>query len=127
MSEQLLECLQVSFARHGMESGRSGNVVRVQDGLVIEPRVFPRNAVGGTAQVQVDFAGVRSMPAGPHWMRVGHPTANTWEARCWSTAKCGRQARRFSIRTSSPVRPDMRRFATCSSRCQQMPDPKNGC
>lgn len=56
MSEQLLEFLQVSLASHGVKSDRSGSAVRAQDGLVIVPRVFPRDAVGGTAQVQVDFA-----------------------------------------------------------------------
>jgi hypothetical protein len=56
MSEQLLEFLQVSLASHGVKSDRGGGAVRAQDGLVIEPRVFPRDAVAGTAQVQVDFA-----------------------------------------------------------------------
>lgn len=56
MSEQLLEYLQVSFASHGVESERSGTVIRAGDGLAIEPRVFPREAVGGTVQVQADFA-----------------------------------------------------------------------
>lgn len=56
MSEQLLECLRLSFASHGVECERSGNVIRAADGLAIEPRVFPRDPVGGTAQVQVDFA-----------------------------------------------------------------------
>jgi hypothetical protein len=56
MSEKLLECLQVSFTSHGVECERSGIVIRARDGLAIEPRVFPREAVGGTAQVQVDFA-----------------------------------------------------------------------
>ena len=56
MSEQLLEFLQVSLASHGMKADRSGAAVHAQEGLVIEPRVFPRDSVGGTAQVQVDFA-----------------------------------------------------------------------
>lgn len=56
MSKQLLESLQVSFASHGVESESRGNVIRTPDGLAIEPRVIPRDAVGGTAQVQVDFA-----------------------------------------------------------------------
>jgi hypothetical protein len=56
MTEQLLKSLQVSFASHGVESERSGNAIRTPDGLAIEPRVLPRDAVGGTAQVQVDFA-----------------------------------------------------------------------
>src|SRR6185295_18017785 len=42
MSEQLLEFLQVSLASHGMKADRSGAAVRAQEGLVIEPRVFPR-------------------------------------------------------------------------------------
>jgi Family of unknown function (DUF6348) len=55
MSEQLLESLQVSFASHGVESERGGKLIRARDGLQIEPRVFPREAAGGAAQVQVDF------------------------------------------------------------------------
>jgi hypothetical protein len=56
MSEQLLECLQVSFTSHGVESERDGKLVRARDGLVIEPRVFRRDTAAGAAQVQVDFA-----------------------------------------------------------------------
>ncbi len=56
MSELLLEYLQKAFASHGLESERGGNAIRAPDGLVIEPRVLPRSALGGTAQVQVDFA-----------------------------------------------------------------------
>lgn len=56
MSEQLLEYLQVSLTSHGLPCERSGNAIHAQDGLVIEPRVIPRDSVAGTAQVQVDFA-----------------------------------------------------------------------
>jgi len=56
MSEQLLEYLRVSLSSHGLPCERHGQSVRAQDGLVIEPRVFPRESVAGTAQVQVDFA-----------------------------------------------------------------------
>ena len=56
MSEQLLEYLQVSLTSHGVPCERSGKAIHAQDGLVIEPRVIPRDSVAGTAQVQVDFA-----------------------------------------------------------------------
>jgi len=57
MSEQLLEALQATFCGHGIEAQRSGGVIRAQDGLVLEPRLFERGKVeGGTVQVQVDFA-----------------------------------------------------------------------
>jgi hypothetical protein len=56
MSEQLLEFLQTSFRDHGIESERRENRIRAADGLSVEPRVFPREELRGTAQVQVDFA-----------------------------------------------------------------------
>lgn len=56
MSDQLLEFLQVSLASHGVKSDRNGSAIHAQDGLVIEPRVIPRDTVRGAAQVQVDFA-----------------------------------------------------------------------
>ena len=55
MSEVLLDFLQASLAAHGLGCQRAGGTIRAQDGLTLEPRVFPREAVQGTAQTQVDF------------------------------------------------------------------------
>ncbi len=64
MSEQLLEFLQVSLASHGVAGERSGGAMRTPDGLVIEPRLIPRDTVAGTAHVQVDFAIESPRPPG---------------------------------------------------------------
>jgi hypothetical protein len=56
MSELLLDFLQAAFVGHRLACERVGGVLKVQDGLTLEPRVFPRDEVRGTAQVQVDFA-----------------------------------------------------------------------
>jgi hypothetical protein len=56
VSEQLLGFLQVALSSHGIKSDRRGCAIHAQDGLVIEPRVIERNAVGGSAQLQIDFA-----------------------------------------------------------------------
>ncbi len=56
MSEQLLDYLQSSFAGHGIGCERHAGRIHAPDGLTVEPRVFPREDVRGTAQVQVDFA-----------------------------------------------------------------------
>ncbi|MEJ0085929.1 MAG: DUF6348 family protein [Pseudomonadota bacterium] len=56
MSQLLLDLLQSSFAGHGIPCERSENLIHARDGLRVEPRVFPRKDVRGTAQVQVDFA-----------------------------------------------------------------------
>jgi hypothetical protein len=56
MSELLLDYLQASFDDHGIASERRAGLIQATDGLTIEPRVFPREDVRGTAQVQVDFA-----------------------------------------------------------------------
>ena len=56
MTELLLDYLQASFADHGIACERRASLIEATDGLTIEPRVFPREDVRGTAQVQVDFA-----------------------------------------------------------------------
>ena len=56
MNEQLLDALRAAFEAHGIRAAASGEAIRVQDGLVLEPRVFQRGSVQGTVQVQVDFA-----------------------------------------------------------------------
>jgi hypothetical protein len=56
MSELLLDYLQSSFSDHGIAAERRDGRVQAPDGLTVEPRVFPREDVRGTAQVQVDFA-----------------------------------------------------------------------
>jgi hypothetical protein len=56
MSELLLDFLQSSFAHRGIDCARRANRVEAGHGLTIEPRVFAREDVRGTAQVQVDFA-----------------------------------------------------------------------
>jgi uncharacterized protein DUF6348 len=64
MSEQLLDALQAAFSGHGIAAERGAGLLRAEGGLTLEPRVFPREAVGGTAQVQVDFT-VASPRLGP--------------------------------------------------------------
>jgi hypothetical protein len=56
MSDLLLEHLQSAFGDHGIGCERRGGLIEATDGLTVEPRVFPREDVRGTAQVQVDFA-----------------------------------------------------------------------
>jgi len=56
MSELLLDYLQASFGDHGIDCERRAGLIQATDGLTVEPRVFPRDDVRGTAQVQVDFA-----------------------------------------------------------------------
>jgi hypothetical protein len=56
MSELLLDSLLRSCRSHGIGAERAGGLVRVQDGLTLEPRVFTRESPAGSAQVQVDFA-----------------------------------------------------------------------
>jgi hypothetical protein len=56
MTERILEMLRTTFAAHGLPAERSGKALAVSDGLVVEPRVFTREGVSGTFQVQVDFA-----------------------------------------------------------------------
>jgi hypothetical protein len=55
MSERILEQLRATFAAHGLPAERAGNALAAGDGLVVEPRVFTREGVSGTFQVQVDF------------------------------------------------------------------------
>lgn len=56
MSDLLLDALTVTFNGHGIACERGISAVQAQDGLTIEPRVFPRDSANGTHQVQVDFA-----------------------------------------------------------------------
>ena len=58
MSELLLDALLGSCTAHGIGAERAGGLVRVQDGLTLEPRVFAREqpAAATQVQVQVDFA-----------------------------------------------------------------------
>ena len=56
MSELLLDFLQTAFGGHGIACERRVSLIQATDGLTVEPRVFPREDVRGTAQVQVDFA-----------------------------------------------------------------------
>ncbi len=56
MSERILEMLRTTFASHGLSASREAKALALSDGLVIEPRVFTREGVSGTFQVQVDFA-----------------------------------------------------------------------
>lgn len=56
MSERILEMLRATFAAHGLPAERAGAALAITDGLVVEPRVFTREGVSGTFQVQVDFA-----------------------------------------------------------------------
>jgi hypothetical protein len=55
MSELLLDGLLEACTSHGIAAERADGVVRVQDGLTLEPRVSERSSAEGTAQVQVDF------------------------------------------------------------------------
>lgn len=52
MSERLLDRLEAAFGARGVDCERDGALLRIADGLVVEPRVLPR----GENQVQVDFA-----------------------------------------------------------------------
>jgi hypothetical protein len=58
MSELLLDALLKSCRSHGIGAERAGGLVRVQDGLTLEPRAFTRESAAGSTQVQVqvDFA-----------------------------------------------------------------------
>jgi hypothetical protein len=56
MSELLLDFLRAAFEEHGIDCERRAGLIQATDGLTVEPRVFPREDVRGTAQVQVDFA-----------------------------------------------------------------------
>ncbi len=56
MTERILDMLRATFDAHGLPAERAGKTLAVRDGLVIEPRVFTREGVSGTFQVQVDFA-----------------------------------------------------------------------
>jgi hypothetical protein len=56
MSERILEQLRATFAAHGLPAEQVGAALAASDGLIVEPRVFTREGVSGTFQVQVDFA-----------------------------------------------------------------------
>jgi hypothetical protein len=56
MNEQLLEGLRAAFEAHGIAAAANDGALLIQDGLVLEPRVFQRGSVRGTVQVQVDFS-----------------------------------------------------------------------
>ena len=56
MSERLLDGIRAACVAHGLGAERAGELIRVQDGLEIAPRVYDRGAAHGSVQVQVDFA-----------------------------------------------------------------------
>jgi Family of unknown function (DUF6348) len=55
MSETILDALCLAFTSHGLECERRDVAARIQDGLIIEPRVLLRDPLNGSERVQVDF------------------------------------------------------------------------
>jgi hypothetical protein len=56
MSDWLLDALREAFVAHGLEGVVAGGALALPEQLRVQPRVSEREAVNGTAQVQVDFA-----------------------------------------------------------------------